>query len=77
MSYDTKMLYYLWEKRLCTWILTAFSIFTLTGKPLVDIYETGDIGLSTNEGTLDDPFVEFICYRQKNYGYEIILARLL
>ena len=49
---------------------------SLTGEPLLDIYGTGDIGLWTNKGTLDDPFAEFICSWLKTYGYKIFLGRL-
>ena len=50
-------------------IKTESAIYVFpTSKPLLDIDETGDIGIWTNEGSLDDSFVEFVSSGPKTYG---------
>ena len=39
-----------------------------TGQPLINIDHTGQLGLWTNEGKDDDPFVEFVSSGPKSYG---------
>ena len=39
-----------------------------TGAPLINIDNTGELGLWTNEGKQNDPFVEFVSSGPKSYG---------
>ena len=49
-------------------MLTVSSIYPLPALALLDINETGDIGLWTNADSLDDPFMEFVFSGPKTYG---------